>query len=236
MNTEALATSLNSGLRAVRDEVNTARRIVRENLNDASIGLASLGLHEAGSKLQHNLEEASSKLQHTLGVGSSNANATSVCDACAAPFVHGPALQAEINKLQLALDHSPEEGVLRAAHESLKQLDNELHLVTTSAVSPLTALADPPAAEKSSRAAAAVAALLEREAGDDAARAEAERAATARVTADREAWLARLAQQANAPSAHGVGAAPPAAPAASPPGTAVPRASTRTSTSVTGST
>ena len=47
-------------------------------------------------------------------------NCESVCDYCAAPFVHGPAITTEIHKLQAALDRFPEEAAIRRAHEHLR--------------------------------------------------------------------------------------------------------------------
>ena len=172
---EAFASSLGLAgtARAVRDEVATARRIVRENLNEASLGV----------------QEVRGKLQHTFGVGAGSV--ASVCDLCALPFVHGPALQPEIRKLE-ALDRCPEEGSLRTAREELKQLDHELQLVSSAPVGPLQPLADGSSVAAGSSAVAAVAALLRREASHDEARVAEERVAMERAHALRAEFVQRL--------------------------------------------
>lgn len=177
---EALANSLgfSNTARAVRDEVATARRIVRENLTDASLGL----------------QEAGTRLQHSLGVGGTVSSAASVCDMCALPFVHGPALQPEIRRMQMELDRCPEEAMLHMARDELKRLDHVLQLVTTAPISPLQELVGATADCAASGAVSAVAELLRREASHETERAKAQATATLRAHSGREAFLRHLAQ------------------------------------------
>ena len=153
--------------KAVADEVRIAREILRNNLNDASSGL-----QQAGTKLQQNYGEAGSKLvstlEQSLGVPLpiptlATSGVGAVCDACALPFVHGPVLQPEIRKMQNALDACPEEEALRGARERLRQLDHELHLVSTAPVNPLLPLSDGSLKVATASASTAVETLLMRE-------------------------------------------------------------------------
>ena len=162
---------------AVRNEVATAQRIVRANLNEANKGLQ-------GAK--SNLQPTLSTLQQTLGVAGAGGPA-SVCDAFAMPFVHGEALHPEIRKLLTAMDHCPEEAVLHGAHEELKQLDHEL-----APVGPLQSLADGSTTDAVASALAAVGGLLHREASHDEARTAEESAATERGLASRADFLRNL--------------------------------------------
>ena len=182
---------------AVANEVRMAREILRNNLNDASSGL-----QQAGTKLHQNYGEAGSKLvstlEQSLGVPLpiptlvTSTGIGSVCDACALPFVHGPVIQPEIRKMQGALDACPEEAVLRDARERLRQLDHELHLVSTAPVNPLQPLTDGSLKTATGSASAAVATLLTREASHDEQRAAAEREAAERAAVAREDFLRRV--------------------------------------------
>lgn len=183
--------------KAVREEVITARQILRANLSEASIGL-----QEAGSKLQQNLDVAGSKLgsvlEQNLGVplpiptlASSN-GPSSVCDACALPFQHGGAIQPEIRKLQNALDACPEEAELRGARERLWQLDHELQLVNSAPINPLQVLSDGSMQTATASAVAAVATMLTRETNHDKERVAEEHEATERAAVAREEFVRRI--------------------------------------------
>lgn len=202
---EALAKSFGlnrtaSAAAAVREEMSTAHRILNANLSDVQEASTKLrqninlsDVQEVGSKLRSNLEEVSSKLQQTLGVGGSSA--ASICSAVAVPFVHGPVLQPEIRRMQMALDYAPEQAVLHQALETLKQVDTEMDLVLTSADGPLQALADESAAAASTSAVAGVAALLALETSNDSARPEEEREAMAQAIAGREEFLRTVGEE-----------------------------------------
>ena len=197
---EALAGSLGLGnaARAVRDEVATARRIVRANLNDASAGL-----HVAHERLQTAVAAGASgglasSVTDKLGyasslVGGGSSSCASVCEVCALPFTHGTAVQREIHTLQAAMDRCPEEGALVSARAQLKELDGSLGELSadggrSSTLS--TPLGD--GAVAAAGAATVVAELLARELRHDDARAKEEAEATKRALAAREDFLRRM--------------------------------------------
>ena len=113
---ESVATLAESdAAKAARAAFTEARRSAREVGLQSARDLAELAEEAIG-------DEGLQRMRKALGV---DTGGDAVCDYCSAPFVHGPALQPAIKRLE-ALDRCPEEGQLRQAHERLRQFDLEL--------------------------------------------------------------------------------------------------------------
>ena len=78
--------------------------------------------------LPESSDEGLQRVRRALGVRSS---LQAVCDFYAAPFIHGPALEPEINRLQVTIDDSPAEGKLLKAREQLQNMQLELSSATS---------------------------------------------------------------------------------------------------------
>lgn len=81
----------------------------------------------AGDAIGEDVATAVSEWRRALGVA---ARSEAVCDLYAAPFVHGPALEAEARRLDTALSRFPEQAQVRQAHEQLHTIELELPSVS----------------------------------------------------------------------------------------------------------
>jgi hypothetical protein len=169
---------------------------VREATQDVLSSAPMLGPVWEKAPRPPSAEELRKRLNKAMG-GSSD-GAEKVCEFLALPFIHSPALQPEIRKLQAALDHCPEEAVLRAAYEQLKALEAELTahgpLLPSSSQSGSASnvITSENLAEVSANAMQRVAKLVQRESANDAEVAQAAEAAAARAAAGREEFIRRV--------------------------------------------
>lgn len=159
----------------------------------ATAASAKGALSQHAGALERAVLERAGGLRRALSAPS---GAEAMCDFCAAPFVHGPAIAPELRRLRAALDRCPADGHVRAAHAQLEAIERELPALSAEIV--------PLPAGLGSECATLVAAQLARESGFEERRAEAERSCIdaaeherfARATAARlEASECRLAAQ-----------------------------------------
>ena len=140
-----------------------------------------------------------------MGGGQETNGAEHLCEFLALPFVHGPALQPEIRKLQSALDHCPAEASLRTSLETLRALEAQLDAhgpLLPSSASPSQeggesgasrdATTSSSIAEVSANAVQRVTRLLQRECLHDAKIAAAADAAAVRASAGRAEFVKRV--------------------------------------------
>ena len=168
---------------------------VREATHDVLSSAPMLGPVWEKAPRPPSAEELRKRLEKAIGGGSDGAE--KICEFLALPFIHSPALQPEIRKLQAALDHCPEEAVLRAAYEQLKALEAELTahgpLIPSSASgSASDVITSENLAEVSANAVQRVAKMVQREGAHDAEVATAAEAAAARAAAGREEFIRRV--------------------------------------------
>lgn len=110
-----------------------------------------------------------------------------VCDLYAAPFVHGPAVEPEIRRLQGTFDEAPELAQLKEATEQLAQLEGEMGFLHNDLVSLATV------GRCGERAVATVSALVGREAEHATRRQHAIEETAAAAQHDRAAFEQTLA-------------------------------------------
>ena len=195
---------------AVREEVSATRQqlqreaaAARETLREYEPKVREV--RESVSSVRETVREKAPETFRALGTmlnAGEGQSAESVCEYLALPFIHGAALQPEIKRLHAALDVCPEEAVLRSAHEQLRALKQALD-----AHGPLLLPAgdggaggggdcgsSSSIAEASATAVHAVAGLVQREAGHNAACELEARAAAERAAEGREEFVRRVKQ------------------------------------------
>ena len=183
MDTFTLPSSVATAAARALADVRTLSREALASAEEAGIHrareLAELAEDAVGDEGRHLVRRA-------FGVSSSS---DPLIQFCAAPFVHGPALNPEIRRLESTLDRFPEEGQLRQAHERLHHFD--LDLPTASAA--LTSIS-PPAlpADLGASMVALVDGRLARESEHEASRERDEAAVRASGEAGRPAFLEGL--------------------------------------------
>ena len=174
---DELRTSARDGIARVKHESN----VLVEEAKRATIAT------RAGA------DETLKEWKRHLGLaGSGSDDVHLLCDLCALPFVHAHVTHPEIQKLQNALDATPNvERALQLAHDELRSL------VGPGEEQPLAAAKSAGAAAGAAAGggASAVALLVEREASYDTKRATAVADASLRTEAGREAFLESLSRQ-----------------------------------------
>ena len=144
---------------------------------------------ETAASVRQRVETAAAsdeRVRRVLGVSEEVVMGTRVCDLCALPFIHGPALAPEIRKLQAAMDSCPNEGMLQAAHADLQRLDAAFN------ASALAADTNSSMKDACAAAALAVAETVRREATLDMRRAAEEGSAAECAQQTRDSFLRQV--------------------------------------------